>query len=73
MLLSELNQGMRFMFADRLTPIALAQSKGQHPTTGVFIYINSDERGYPKLKHIDSGKEITAIPVTAYRSIYTNV
>ena len=61
------------MFTDRDTPIALAKVKGQHPSTGVFIYINSDERGYPTLKHVDSNKEITAIPVTAYRSIYTNV
>lgn len=61
------------MFTDRITPIALAQSKGQHPTTGIFVYIKPDQQGYPTLKHIDSGKEITAIAVTYYRSILTNV
>lgn len=61
------------MFADRTTPIALAKSKGQHSTTGIFVFVKSDQLGYPVLKHMDSGKELTAIPVTCYRSVFTNV
>ncbi len=72
MLLNELKQGARFMFADRSTPIALA-NKSQHATTGIFIYVKPDASGYPTLKHLDTGKELTAIAVTYFRSVLTNV
>lgn len=69
MLLRELKPGDHFLFADRKTPVALVTAKGQHLSTGKFEYVENCEGACPKLKHLDSGKEMIAVSNTYYRDV----
>lgn len=70
MLLKEMPQGMRFMFEDRSTPLAVAGvTRGQHSAAGEFTYLGVGEDTCPKLLHEKSGKEIKVVPGTYYRHV----
>ncbi len=69
MLLKELPQGKRFMFADRGTPLALATSKGQHTAAGTFQYQAVGENACPKLLHEQTGKVVVPISATYWRAV----
>lgn len=69
MLLKELQTGRRFMFTDRNTPVALTTTRGQHAATGTFEYVGTAENACPKLKHVESGKELIAVANTYSRWI----
>jgi hypothetical protein len=71
MLLKELEKGKRFMFADRLTPLALAlpATRGQYQSVGTFRYDGTAEGTCPILWHIEAGKKIVTVSNTYYRSV----
>lgn len=69
MLLKELQEGKRFMFADRGTPIAFFKTRGSYPATGTFIYEGVGESATPKLKHVETGTQLQAVPGTYFRSV----
>jgi hypothetical protein len=69
MLLKDLQTGKRFMFDDRKTPVALTTARGQFDASGTFEFVGVVENASPKLKHVESGKELIAVANTFYRWI----
>jgi len=69
MLLKELELGKRFMFEDRTTPLALAApNRGNFSSMGTFELVRYAEYGCPVLRS-STGKEITLVSSTYFRSV----
>jgi hypothetical protein len=71
MLLKELEQGKRFMFEDRNTPLAIAQpGKGQISSHGGWVYVGTGENGCPIVRRaMDVSSAVRLVANTYYRSI----
>lgn len=69
MLLKDLAPGKRFMFEDRVTPLALAGVHGNFSSKGTFKYLAVCEGATPKLLHEETGKEVVVVSGTYYRHI----